>query len=317
MPAEGLIEIPPEIEANALADHDDGLCPLRAGAVPAQGHEAAVARRPPPDPEQRVHPELAHRLLVENVCFYPELFERCSAIREFSGKEHVRRLINEIAGDFYAVGDGRTLLPSGPRRGRVARANDELRQRGVLLVRLLLACLVLVETITAKPEAESEIRRRRGVPGPCRRLEGHLDLLRAANLAEYEAAEHRHVRRGVVLARRDADDYQSRRVETRRGENVEGSSPCALEIGGFGGGADQGFEIPELRGHCRRRLHVGAHKKHERVAFWRGQRSKGDFDGYAHATGIPCPDKEPPRADRTGVKGPRYRGFAAAVNKMP
>ena len=73
------------------------------------------------------------------------------------------------------------------------------------------------------------------------------------------------VDRGVVLAGRDADDDQPRGVEARRREDVERGSLGALEIGRFGCGSDQRFEIAELRGHGRRRLHVRSNENDERA----------------------------------------------------
>ena len=92
------------------------------------------------------------------------------------------------------------------RRGRMTRADDELGRLAVLVLGLLLAGLVLVEPIAAKAQTQREIRRRRAVPSPSRRLKRDFDLLRAGHLAENESSEHDEIERGVVLARRDPDN---------------------------------------------------------------------------------------------------------------
>src|SRR5271166_1192756 len=194
------------VETDALADHGDWLASLRAGAVPAHGDEAAVARGPAAYAEQRVHAQLSHRLLIEDVHLDSEALQPLGAIGEFGGKEHVRRLVDEVAGDLYAFGHGHSLVPGRAGRRRMARADDELWRTVALLVRLLLARLVFVETIASQPQSEPEIRGRRAIPRPRRRLEGDLHLLRSGELAEHKPTEHDQIERRVVLARSDADD---------------------------------------------------------------------------------------------------------------
>ena len=115
------MEMPPEFETDALANDDDRLRPLRAGAVPPHGDKAAVARGSSADPEQGVHAELSHRLLVENVHLDSELVQRFGAIGEFGGKEDVRRLIDEIARKIDAFGDSKSFL-----RGRARSRRHDL-----------------------------------------------------------------------------------------------------------------------------------------------------------------------------------------------
>ena len=55
-----------------------------------------------------------------------ELLQRFGAIGEFDGKEDVRRLVDQIARQFDAFGDGEAFLRGRARGGRMARADDEI-----------------------------------------------------------------------------------------------------------------------------------------------------------------------------------------------
>ena len=108
------------IEHHALADEGDRLVAGLA-AVPAHEDDPALARRTLADGEQRPHAELSQRLLVENLDLDAELRERRGAVRELLGPEHVRRLVDEVAGDADALGEAVARLsrpcaqPQGPR----------------------------------------------------------------------------------------------------------------------------------------------------------------------------------------------------------
>ena len=164
---------------------------------------------------------------------------------------------------------------------------SEFGRLTVLLVAVLLLRLVFVELVGSEPQAQGEIRGGGRVPGARGPFEGDLDLLRARNLAEGESAEHDEVERGIVLGRRNPDDHQARGVEPGRRQDIQRRLLRALEMGRLGRGADQRFEVAELRGDRRSRLHVRADKDHKRAALGRSEASKGDLDRSAHSRCIP------------------------------
>ena len=61
---------------------------------------------PLPDAQKRAHAELFHVLDVENFDVNAELFERFCLLREFDGPQNVGWLVDQIAGNVDAVGDG-------------------------------------------------------------------------------------------------------------------------------------------------------------------------------------------------------------------
>src|SRR5579871_3003271 len=164
----------------------------------------------------------------------------------------------------------------------MARADHKVGCLAAVILRVLLARLIFVKPVAAQPKAKSEIGRGRTVPGSGGGLERNFDPLGAGELAEGEAAERDKVDRRVVFTRGDADDEESRSVETSRREDVEGAALGSAKIGRFRGGADQRLEIAELSRHRRGRLHVGSDEHDERAALGRGQRPEGNLDDTAH-----------------------------------
>ena len=69
-----------------------------------------------PDGEQRTHAELLQRLRSEHLDLHAELGELLGARGELGRAEHVRRLVDEIARERDAVGDGarRARTPGPP-----------------------------------------------------------------------------------------------------------------------------------------------------------------------------------------------------------
>ncbi len=206
MPAEALIEIPPEFETDPLAHDRDRLRPFRSRPVPPHRDEPALARRTSPHGKEGVHPQFAHRFLVERLHLDPELLQRFGALGEFDGKEDIGRFVDQIAGQFDAFGNSEALLPGCPRRSGVARADDKIGRLEAIVPRFLLARLVFIESVGAQAKAEGKIGGCRAVPRSRRRLEGDFDPLRPAHFAEGEAAKGDEVDGRVVLSRRDADN---------------------------------------------------------------------------------------------------------------
>ena len=282
MPGRGLDRDAARIEAHALADDDDRLGPFRARAVPPHGDEAAVARRSAAHAEQRVHAELRHRLLVERLDLDAELLQRFGSIGELDRKQHVRRLVDQIAGEFDALGDGEAVLRGGAGGGRMARADDEFGRFGVLVVRLLLARLVFVEPVAAQPKTEREIRGRGAVPGSGRRLERDFDPLRAGHLAENEAAERHEIERRVVLARRHADD-ESRDASRPAGARMSSAVRWApRKLDALAAARISGSRSPTWAVTSAAGFMSAPTKTTSALPFGRGQRPKGDLDNTAH-----------------------------------
>ena len=105
MPAAGLIEMPPVSKVTPLPTKTTGS-PPRAGALPLHHHHVARPSAPLRDGEQRVHAEPLQRLRRSTLTCDAELGELLGARGELGGTEDVGRLVDEIAGERHAVGDG-------------------------------------------------------------------------------------------------------------------------------------------------------------------------------------------------------------------
>ena len=315
MPAAGLIEMPPESKQTPLPTKATGLAFLRLGAAPAHDDEPAVALRALADAEQRAHAEFGHRLFVENFDVDAERLQGRRAFGEGLGIEHVRRLVDEVAGEFDAFGDRHARGRRGAGRREVARSDRDRGRRIVVLVAVLLHRLVFVEAIGAQPQAQRELGRRAAVPVARRRLQGDFDLLRRAELAEDEAAERRKVDRLAVLAGGDADDEKARRVERPRRENIHRGEVFAVKPGGLGGRFDPRRGLAQKRADPRRRLEVRADEDHVGSALGRGKRPKRDLDEFAHTS--PRSRREEPRPASGRRAEGLIKGFRPPVNKAP
>ena len=114
------MEMPPESKQTPLPTIAIGFVRLDRASVPPHRDETAFARRSSPHPEQRVHPQLAHRFLVERFHLDAELLQRFDPIGELDRKEDVRRLVDQIAGQFDPFGDGEAVLGGRARGDRMA-----------------------------------------------------------------------------------------------------------------------------------------------------------------------------------------------------
>ena len=237
------MEMPPE-STHPLADDGDRFGPFRSRPAPPHGDEAALARRSPAHRQESVHPQLSHRLLVERLHLDAQLFQRLDPIGELDRIEHVRRLVDQVARHLHAFGDGEAVLRGGARGDRMARADHKVGRFGVIVFRVLLARLVFVKPVAAKPKAKSEIGRRRAVPCSGRGLKRNFDPLRAGKLAESEAAERDKVDRRAVLARCDADNDEPRSVETRGRKDVERGALGARKLDALAAARINGSRSP-------------------------------------------------------------------------
>ena len=226
------------IEANALADESHRPVATLA-AVPAHDHGAAGPRRALGDPEQRAHPELGHRLDVENLDTDAKLAQLAGAAREFLGKKHVRRLVDEIARGDDALDDMGVGRKGLARVGDVADRERNIRPQCRLLAVLLLG-LVAVELVGAQPQARSDRGRLPGLHRPVRQFrDDRHGFLAGQQLAGGHPAKLEEV---VILQGRQlagADHDQARGLEALRGQNIERGPVFALELVGGGRPGDQ------------------------------------------------------------------------------
>ena len=75
--------------------------------------EAAVVPGALADAEERAHAELLHRLDVEDLDLDAERGQRLRSASELGRKQHVGRLVDEIAREKHALGQARRA-PSSP-----------------------------------------------------------------------------------------------------------------------------------------------------------------------------------------------------------
>ena len=202
------MDIPPESKQTPLPTTAIGF--VRFDRAPFQRMATSRLSRADPLPTamQRVHPQFAHRLLVERLHVDAEFLQRFGAIGELDRKKHVGRLVDQIARQLDAFGDSEALLRSRARGDRMARADDEIGRLEAVLLRVFPARLVFVEPIAAQAKAERKIGRRRAIPHSRRGLESDFDSFRAGHFAKGEPAECDEVDRCVVLARSDADNHE-------------------------------------------------------------------------------------------------------------
>ena len=221
MPPPGLIEMPPESNTTPLPTKATGLS---LALPPFQRMMTTRLSRagPWPTASSARMPSFSQRLLVENLDLDAELRERRGAVRELLGPEHVRRLVDEVAGDADALGEAVAALAALRAAAGSATAKRSCVVPAVLVVLLLLR-LVAVELVEPQPRPERHLgdvlgrgrepRERRHAP--CAVTAGELARDRRAEIGVDELP-------AIGLA---ADpDAISRSAEARPGP--EWSAPC-------------------------------------------------------------------------------------------
>ena len=116
MPDAGLIEMPPVSKHTPLPMNATGGVPFLPPFQRMTTMRLAMLGALP-DPEQRVHPQFLHRGNVKNLNGYAEFLEAVGAAREFLRKQHIGRLVDEVARQQHAA------------RDRVARRERLLHRR--------------------------------------------------------------------------------------------------------------------------------------------------------------------------------------------
>ena len=218
------------VEHDALADEGQRLRAGRA-AVPAQHDDEALLLRTLPDAQQRPHADIRQRLFVENLDLDAERGELLGAPREFMGRQHIGRLVDQRARQQHALGEALGLRQRGPRGLDIGDAEGDLAGAFALRVVLLLLGLVLVELIGAQHGAESELARRRaGVGRGLRRIEQHERVGARADLAHGLTAKRQKIVEGLGVG--SLGLFRLRAVAGRRGRPEQQQARGAGKAGG-------------------------------------------------------------------------------------
>jgi hypothetical protein len=142
------------VEADALADKATGFSPFLAPFQRITTTRLGCVE-PLADSEQRAHAELGHRLYVEHLDIDADPLQLTGAAREFNRKQHVRRLVDEVAGDDDTVNDMRFRREGLLRCGDVANRDRNVGPQGGIVAVFVLR-LVAVEFIGAQPHARGD-----------------------------------------------------------------------------------------------------------------------------------------------------------------
>ena len=172
MPAAGLIEMPPVSKQTPLPTKATGW--RFSPCAPRQRMTTSRLSRvePWPTPSSAPMPSLAIAFSSSISTSTPSFFELLGAFGECIRKQHVGRLVDEVAGELDALGDRRPRRGGGARRRRRRRSRSSRWRRRRRPPRSFFLRLVFVESIGAQPHAEREFGRRRASQSPLGRVEG-------------------------------------------------------------------------------------------------------------------------------------------------
>ncbi len=199
MPWLGLIEMPPEVEAHALADKDKialAVCALRR-AVPPQNDSCGRLGAALPDGEHRIHAERFERAFIQDLDLEAFRFKPAQAFHEMRRRQDIRRLVHEVARQVDAFEHG--LVSSEIRLASSPPHLEKIVSRGrcrVLIAFGLLGFaaaglfgLVFLERIIS--QARNRARTRPALPGPKDRPRRKRYRLRAFSQAACRARRRR------------------------------------------------------------------------------------------------------------------------------
>ena len=191
------------------------------------------------DAEQRTHAELLHGRHIEYLDIDAELSQARRPAREFAGIEHVRRLVDEIARQHHAVGDGGGLCPGFFRRGGVGAGEIDFDLFRPLVIVFALG-LVALECVGPQPRAKHQVRHlfaleRAGAEfGAYRRLGRHR-----GHFAHGDTAKLDHVLALELAVLAGADHDKARHVEAGRRHDLESGAVFAGEVVRRSGATDE------------------------------------------------------------------------------
>ena len=197
-----------------------------------------------------------------------ELLQRLDPIGELDRKEDVRRLVDQIAGQLDAFGDGEAVLRGRPRGGGMARADDEIGRLGAVVLRVLLARLVFVESVAAQPKAEREIGGRPGRPRvPAGASKATSTRFAPASLPKMKPPS---VMKSIGALSLPGATPTTRSRDASRPAGARMSSAvrwAARKLDALAAARMSGSRSPNCSRHSGRRLHVGPDEHDERAAF--------------------------------------------------
>ena len=228
MPAAGLIEMPPVSKHTPLPMKATGSTP-RLPPFQRMMTQRLSRSEPWPDAEQRIHAELAHGGDVEHLDRHAELFQVAGTAGEFFRKEHVGRLVDEIAGEHHAVRDRLARYVGLLRRGHTGDRDGDLDLLRAILVVLALG-LVAIEGIGAQPNAQRDVGGPFRLDRPARQVGDDLASVAAGAILPIAMPPSlTKVFRLEIGDLADADDDQARQVKPGRRQDVERRTVLALE----------------------------------------------------------------------------------------
>ena len=180
-----------------------------------------------------------------------KLFQLLGPVGEAFRVKHVRRQIDQCAGDIDTLGQTLDAIHGGGQRGGVSGAEPHIDDAiGLGLVLLAFLGLVDVEFISAQAQAERQIGG--GLGGFFRRrreIEQDAQAFGLAGLGDGQAADAQVIDGFAFFFRRSADDDEFLRGQADRGQQFEARADLALESGDLGGARQLRGAFPErLRG---------------------------------------------------------------------
>ena len=280
MPPAGLIEMPPESKQTPLPMKATGLA-LPASlprAVPAHHDDAAFLARALADGQQRAHADFLQLLLVEDLDLDAELLQLLRAAGELLRVEHVRRLVDQGAGQHHPFarsprGRGGPCRPPG-----IGHGDDDARPRRPPRRRASLSCRFRTRRRAASCRA-------RGRPPPPRRCAGRrvprgTERRRTCSCPPGPGRRRRGRRNPSRRARRPADAHhdQTRRLEPGGSEDRQAAGRLALEALRRNGPRDRvGGGLADHLVHARRKREVVSHEDDEGAGRGQARGRKGNF----------------------------------------
>ena len=143
MSAAGLIEMPPLSNVMPLPTSAQPRLARRTTSI-AQDDQAWLVDTALTDAQQRAHPLLAHPVWPKDLALQPTCFRQLLGARgELHWRQHVGRLVAQVAGEVLRLGEDTPALDGGPQRRLASTPEDGDRlDLARVLVRLALAARV-------------------------------------------------------------------------------------------------------------------------------------------------------------------------------
>src|SRR5262249_50288426 len=218
----------PRIETNAFADEGQRRCSPLA-ALPPHDNPAAFMLGPLPYPQPRIHSELLPLLYIQDVHRHTQLSPPHGTPCEFLRIEHIGRFVDEITRDHHAVcysgAGGERLL-----RSRNARHRNLDPDLCCFLLVVLALGLVTLKGIGTQLHTQCHVSSALRPKRAAGQIGDDSGLARPPrDLAHGGTAQFDEVLDLEIACLADAKDDKTRRVEARRGNQVERRAVLAFE----------------------------------------------------------------------------------------